>query len=135
MANAPSEDDAAAPGRAAASSSGPEASAPEQRVRLDIWLWRARFFKSRRLAGDFIAKGRVRLTRDGLTFRAEKPHNGVAPGDVLCFAIRGRLVRLGVISLGVRRGPAQEARGLYHLMDDAEDEGTDNHAGTDSPLA
>ena len=81
--------------------------------RVDIWLWRARFFKSRSLAARFVEEGRVRLSRAGAEARLDKPSRTVKPGDGLVFALGGRLVAVRVEELGERRGPASEARGLY----------------------
>jgi ribosomal 50S subunit-recycling heat shock protein len=82
--------------------------------RLDVWLWRARFFKSRGLAAKFLEEGRVRLTRQGAAeMRVDKASRTVRPGDGLVFAIGGRLIAVTVQALGERRGPAGEARALY----------------------
>jgi ribosomal 50S subunit-recycling heat shock protein len=84
------------------------------RCRVDVWLWRARFFKSRALAGDCVSAGRVRLARDGSVRRLEKPASLVATGDRLLFPTPdGRLRHITVLALGERRGPASEARLLY----------------------
>jgi len=81
--------------------------------RIDVWLWRARFFKSRSLAAAFVEEGRVRLTHAGRQTRLDKASRAVHPGDELLFALGGRLVALRVEALGDRRGPADEARALY----------------------
>lgn len=81
--------------------------------RIDVWLWRARFFKTRGLAAAFVESGRVRLTHAGRQTRLDKPSRSVHPGDELLFAFGGRLVALRVLALGERRGPADEARALY----------------------
>ena len=82
--------------------------------RLDVWLWRARFFKSRGLAAKFLDEGRVRLARQGAPeSRVDKASRTVRPGDGLVFAIGGRLIAVTVQDLGDRRGPASEARALY----------------------
>ena len=81
--------------------------------RVDVWLWRARFFKSRSLAARFVEDGRVRLSRGGSEARLDKPSRSVRPGDGLVFAIGGRIVSVRIEALGERRGPAPEARGLY----------------------
>ena len=82
--------------------------------RLDVWLWRARFFKTRALAARFLEDGRVRLTRYGAAeVRVDKASRTVRPGDDLVFAIGGRLFAITVRALGERRGPAAEARQLY----------------------
>jgi ribosome-associated heat shock protein Hsp15 len=86
--------------------------------RVDVWLWRARFFKSRSLAARFVEDGRVRLSRAGLEARLDKPSRTVKPGDGLIFALGGRLVAVRIEDLGERRGPATEARGLYGPLDD-----------------
>lgn len=82
--------------------------------RLDVWLWRARFFKTRALAARFLEEGRVRLTRRGAAeVRVDKASRTVRPGDDLVFAISGRLFAITVQGVGERRGPATEARALY----------------------
>jgi ribosome-associated heat shock protein Hsp15 len=82
--------------------------------RLDVWLWRARFFKTRGLAAQFLEEGRVRVIRPGSeAVRVDKPSRAVRAGDGLVFAIGGRLVVVRIEALGERRGPPGEARGLY----------------------
>ncbi len=82
--------------------------------RLDLWLWHARFFKTRSLAARFLEEGRVRLIRAGAEpVRVDKPSRAVRPGDRLVFAIGGRLIEVQVQAVGERRGPAGEARALY----------------------
>ncbi len=89
--------------------------AREEACRLDVWLWRARFFKSRGVAARFLEEGRVRLTRPGSeAVRVDKPSRTVRPGDAIVFAIGGRLVAVTVRTLGERRGPSCEARSLYY---------------------
>ena len=78
-------------------------------LRLDKWLWFARFFKSRTLASEICAGGKVRI--DGAV--ATKAHVQVRPGQVLTF-VQGRHVRvIKVLALANRRGPATEAQALY----------------------
>lgn len=84
--------------------------------RADLWLWRARFFKTRTLAAEFVEKRRIRLTRSGLESRLDKPARPVKVGDRLVFALGGRVVAIVVEALGERRGPAEEARGLYSTL-------------------
>jgi len=81
--------------------------------RADVWLWRARFFKTRTLAAKFCEEGRVRLTRGGVEGRLDKPARPVRVGDALVFAAGGRLTAVRVEALGERRGPPAEARTLY----------------------
>lgn len=81
--------------------------------RLDKWLWGARFFKTRSLAGRQCEGGRMRV--DGAT--VTKAHFAVRPGMVLTF-VQGRHVRvIKVLALAERRGPAAEAQGLYADLD------------------
>jgi ribosome-associated heat shock protein Hsp15 len=78
-------------------------------MRLDKWLWQARFFKSRTAASKLCADGRVRV--DGRP--VDKAHYAVRPGDVLTFP-QGRAIRVvRIVALAARRGPATEARALY----------------------
>ncbi len=86
-------------------------------VRADVWLWRARFFKTRSLAAKFVDEGRIRLTRGGAESRVDKPSRAVKPGDVLVFGLAGRVVSVRVLDCGERRGPATEARGLYEAVE------------------
>lgn len=83
--------------------------------RIDVWLWRARFAKTRALAASMVERGAVRLTHNGAQSRLDKPGRSVHVGDGLVFAQGGRLIELTVVALGDRRGPAEEARGLYRL--------------------
>ncbi|WP_323765318.1 RNA-binding S4 domain-containing protein [Marinovum sp.] len=78
-------------------------------LRLDKWLWQARFFKTRTLAARTISTEGVRV--DGT--RVSKPGRTISPGNVLTFvqAKRVRIVR--ILELGARRGPAAEAQALY----------------------
>jgi ribosome-associated heat shock protein Hsp15 len=92
--------------------------APTGPCRVDVWLWRARFFKTRRLASRFIEEGRVRLHRDGAEVRIDKPSRPVRVGDGLVFALGGRVVAIRIADPGSRRGPAVEARTLYVSLQD-----------------
>ncbi|WP_091741306.1 RNA-binding S4 domain-containing protein [Phenylobacterium immobile] len=84
--------------------------------RVDVWLWRARFFKTRTAAAKFVEEGRVRLSRGGQETRLDKPSRAVKPGDLLVFAAAGRLTAVSVAQLGARRGPPDEARSLYAAL-------------------
>ncbi len=95
----------------------PDRGAPGETCRLDVWLWRARFFKSRADSGAFIQTGRIRLRRAGLESRPHKVGKVVRVGDELIFAIAGRLRAVRVEALGVRRGPPAEARTLWRPLD------------------
>jgi ribosome-associated heat shock protein Hsp15 len=82
-------------------------------VRLDKWLWQARFFKSRGLAADEIAAGHLRINGQ----KTHKPGHVLRAGDVLTFAQGDRIRLIRVVALGLRRGPAVEAHGLYVDLD------------------
>lgn len=84
--------------------------------RADVWLWRARFFKTRSLAAKYVDEGRVRLTRAGQESRLDKPARPVKVGDQLVFALGGRLISIRIEGMGDRRGPASEARELYSTL-------------------
>jgi ribosome-associated heat shock protein Hsp15 len=84
----------------------------EAGLRLDKWLWHARFIRHRELAQDLVAARRVRLNEQLVT----KTHQLVRPGDVITLAEPVRLRVLKVQALGERRGPASEARSLYEEL-------------------
>lgn len=84
--------------------------------RIDVWLWRARFARSRALAAGLVESGAVRLSHQGRQSRLDKPSRCVHVGDGLVFALGGRLFDLRVEALGERRGPPEEARALYVLV-------------------
>jgi ribosome-associated heat shock protein Hsp15 len=90
----------------------------EDACRIDVWLWRARFFKTRSLAARIVEDGGVRLARGGARSSVDKPSRAVRPGDVLAFAQGQRWLAVKVEALGERRGPATEARALYRVMDE-----------------
>jgi ribosome-associated heat shock protein Hsp15 len=78
-------------------------------LRLDKWLWFARFFKTRSLATKFVQSGKLRVN----TVTVAKPHYSVKTGDVLTFPMRVGIKVVQVLELGARRGPAPEAQALY----------------------
>jgi len=84
--------------------------------RIDLWLWRARFVKTRGLAAALVERGAVRLTHQGRETRLDKPSRCVHVGDLLTFAQDGRVTSLTVDAIGERRGPPEEARALYSLI-------------------
>jgi ribosome-associated heat shock protein Hsp15 len=87
----------------------PETPPPDAPIRLDRWLWHARFFKSRSLATAAVTGGRMRLNSRVVS----KPAQPVRAGDVLTFALGRRIVVVCILAPGSRRGPAPEARELY----------------------
>lgn len=89
----------------------------QESVRIDIWLWRARFFKTRTLSSDHIVKRGVRLTRNGLTRKVNKPGVTLTRDDMVTFGRAGHIKTVKVLNLGVRRGPASEAALLYEVLE------------------
>lgn len=79
------------------------------RIRIDKWLWHARFFKTRGLATKVVAAGHVRVNSEKIA----RASHLVGPGDVLTFAQAGRVRIVKVIATSTRRGPAPEAQALY----------------------
>jgi ribosome-associated heat shock protein Hsp15 len=88
----------------------------EDACRIDVWLWRARFFKTRSLAARIIEGGGVRLARGQSRAPVDKPSRPVRCGDVLTFAQGPKWVAVRVEAFGERRGPAIEARALYSVL-------------------
>ena len=88
--------------------------------RIDVWLWRARFAKTRGLAADLVERGAVRLTHQGRQTRLDKPSRSVHPGDEVIFALAGRITAVRVVQLGEKRGPPEEARALYEALETPE---------------
>ncbi len=78
-------------------------------IRLDKWLWQARFFKTRSLAAARVVEGAVRINGTPTQKRASM----VSAGDVLTFAQAKSVRVIKVVALGTRRGPAPEAAMLY----------------------
>ncbi len=88
-------------------------------MRLDKFLWFARFARTRSLAQQLVADGQVRL--DGR--RAERAALPVRVGSVIVLVQGGQVRALQVAALPVRRGPAPEAATLYTIVG-----GIDGHA-------
>ncbi|XXF87732.1 RNA-binding S4 domain-containing protein [Tabrizicola sp. M-4] len=86
-------------------------------LRVDKWLWQARFFKTRALAANLAESGHLRI--NGQPTR--KPGAGVGEGDVLTFPQGTRIRVIRILALGLRRGPAPEAQMLYLDLDARED--------------
>jgi ribosome-associated heat shock protein Hsp15 len=82
-------------------------------LRLDKWLWFARFVKTRSLATKLVVDGRMRI--NGAP--TQKAHYSVKPGDVLTFALGPHIRIIKIVKLGARRGPAPEAQSLYEDLD------------------
>ncbi len=82
-------------------------------LRLDKWLWHARFVRRREQAAPLVAARRVRLNGQLVA----RSHQKVRTGDVLTLLLGSRLLVVRVVALGERRGPAREARNLYEELD------------------
>jgi len=83
-------------------------------IRLDKWLWHARFFKSRSLAAAAV-RGPLRLNGQPVS----KPSQPVRAGDVVTFTQGDRVRVIRVRAPGIRRGPAPEAQLLYDDLEPA----------------
>ena len=81
-----------------------------EKIRLDTWLWYARFYKSRTLSSKAILSGKLRVNSDKII----KPASKVKINDVLTINHANMVRIIQVQSLGVRRGPASEAQKLYN---------------------
>lgn len=81
-------------------------------VRIDKWLWAARFFKTRSLAQEAVERGKVTLNGDKV-----KPARAVRVGDVLDIDNGSDRWEVDVMNLSEVRGPAPVARNLYEETD------------------
>jgi ribosome-associated heat shock protein Hsp15 len=88
--------------------------AEPERLRLDKWLWCARFYKTRGLAAEACEKGHLRING----FRVEKAGREVRPGDILTIPQGREVVVVRVLAGAKRRGPATEARTLYEAVEE-----------------
>ena len=77
-------------------------------MRLDKWLWAARFFKTRSLAQAAVAGGKVKLDGERV-----KPAKEIVPGARLTIRIGEFEWAVAVTALSEQRGPAETARKLY----------------------
>jgi ribosome-associated heat shock protein Hsp15 len=95
-------------------------------LRLDKWLWFARFVKTRSLATKLVVDGRMRV--NGAP--TQKAHYAVKAGDVLTFPLGPHIRVIKVVALGSRRGPATEAQSLYEDLDPPRPVAAQQAAGT-----
>lgn len=84
-----------------------------RKLRLDKWLWQARFFRSRHLAAEVIEAGHVRVNGTRIT----RPGRDVSEGDTLTFPQGSRIRVVRILAHSQRRGPAVEAQALYLDLD------------------
>ncbi len=81
-------------------------------LRIDVWLWAARFFKTRALAKQAVVAGRVEVGG-----AACKPSRNVRIGDALVIVRGEERFEISVVALSERRGPAAAAQALYSESD------------------
>ena len=98
-------------------------------VRIDKWLWFARFLKSRSLATALVASGRLRINGQPI----QKAHYLVKVGDVLTFPLGPHIRVIEVLAQGVRRGPAPEAQTLYQDLEPPQPRPRSPAAAADRP--
>ena len=81
---------------------------PLTEVRADIWLWAARFFKTRSLAKQMLVAGKVRIGGQAI-----KPSRLLRSGELLQIQRANELYDVTVLGLSEQRGPAAAAQALY----------------------
>ena len=89
----------------------------EPKIRLDKWLWHARFFKTRTLAAKVVSGGHVRVNSS----KVSKPSAAVVADTVLTFPQGNHIRVIKIVALGTRRGPASEAQTLYEDLSPPEE--------------
>jgi ribosome-associated heat shock protein Hsp15 len=94
----------------------------ESSIRVDRWLWFARFFKSRSLAAKLVQGRKVRLNSVAIA----KPSVQIKQGDVLTFPQAKEIRVVKILGIGERRGPAPEAQMLYEDLAPKETTATEN---------
>jgi ribosome-associated heat shock protein Hsp15 len=82
-------------------------------LRVDKWLWFARFARTRTSAAKLVTEARFRINGQA----TDKAHYPVRAGDVLTFALGPHIRVIKVLALAARRGGAPEARLLYDDLD------------------
>jgi ribosome-associated heat shock protein Hsp15 len=87
-------------------------------LRVDRWLWCARFYKSRAQAAQAVAGGRVHVNG-----ARAKPSRALRVGDRIAVSLQGRDVELDVLAIPARRGPAPEAQACYAETPESVDRG------------
>jgi len=81
---------------------------PDNAIRIDKWLWAARFFKTRALAAAAVAGGKVKLNGERV-----KPAKALRVNDALHISVGTYEYVVRVLALSARRGPAPQAALLY----------------------
>jgi len=85
-----------------------------EKVRIDKWLWWARFFKTRSLAAKKISNGAIRVN----SYRVLKPSTEITVDDVLTLKQEEIVRVIRVISLGQRRENYEKAKKMYEYIED-----------------
>ena len=85
-------------------------------IRVDKWLWAARFFKTRQLAQEAVELGRVRIAGQRL-----KPSRNIKPGDQLTVERGDERFDIFVEKISPIRGPAQTAQTLYRETEESKE--------------
>jgi ribosome-associated heat shock protein Hsp15 len=81
-------------------------------LRLDKWLWHARFARRREGAVELVIAGRVRVNGEVVS----KTHRRLRPGDVVTVVTAREVQMVRVVELAARRGSAHEAQALYERL-------------------
>lgn len=87
---------------------------PTASVRLDVWLWAARFFRTRSLARQAIENGKVDIDQ-----QRAKPARAVRAGDALRIARAEEVFEIRILAVSDERGPASIAQALYVESDES----------------
>jgi ribosome-associated heat shock protein Hsp15 len=87
---------------------------PSAEIRVDKWLWAARFFKTRSLASQAVEGGKIKLNE-----QRPKPAKTLRVGDNLLIHIGDMEWAVTVLAIADRRGPATEAQQLYRESDES----------------
>ena len=85
-----------------------------ERIRIDKWLWAARFYKTRSVASDAVSAGHVHVNGQRV-----KPSRTVGPDDVLTIRKGPDAFTVTVCAVSARRGPAPVAQRLYREHEDS----------------
>ena len=86
------------------------------KMRLDKWLWAARFFKTRSLAAQAVEGGKVKLNQQRI-----KPAKDIHPDDILIIQVGYYEWEIRVLGLSAHRGPAPEAQALYEELPESQE--------------
>lgn len=100
-------------------------------IRIDKWLWHARFFKTRTLAQTQVTAGKIRVNSE----RISKANRAVKVGDVLTFVKADRVRVIEIMSISSRRGSAPEAQLLYNDLSPEPAKTSDPDPNVPAPVA